>query len=82
MLHQISGHLQTKSPTMSLYATRLIGQPNTLGIYFHPVLGTVANRCNSEHRIFIEMDGVPVSPFHDIPLYAKYVVSSSQASGA
>jgi len=39
---------------MSPYATRLIGQPNTL-----------------EHRIFIEKDGVPVSPFHDIPLYAN-----------
>jgi hypothetical protein len=24
-----------------------------------------------EHRIFIEQDGVPVSPFHDIPLYAN-----------
>lgn len=23
-----------------------------------------------EHRVFIEKDGVPVSPFHDIPLYA------------
>jgi inorganic pyrophosphatase len=24
-----------------------------------------------EHRIFIERDGVPLSPFHDIPLYAN-----------
>ncbi|KAH8152565.1 uncharacterized protein LAJ45_03406 [Morchella importuna] len=24
-----------------------------------------------EHRIFIEKDGIPVSPFHDIPLYAN-----------
>lgn len=24
-----------------------------------------------EHRIFIEKDGTPVSPFHDIPLYAN-----------
>ena len=24
-----------------------------------------------EHRVFIEKDGVPVSPFHDIPLYAN-----------
>jgi len=23
-----------------------------------------------EHRIYIEKDGVPISPFHDIPLYA------------
>jgi len=24
-----------------------------------------------EHRVYIENDGVPVSPFHDIPLYAN-----------
>ena len=26
----------------------------------------------AEHRIFIEKEGVPVSPWHDIPLYAKW----------
>jgi len=24
-----------------------------------------------DYRIFVEKDGVPVSPFHDIPLYAN-----------
>lgn len=24
-----------------------------------------------EHRIYIETEGVPISPFHDIPLYAN-----------
>lgn len=24
-----------------------------------------------EHRIYIEKDGIPVSPFHDVPLYAN-----------
>lgn len=24
-----------------------------------------------EHRVYIEKDGLPVSPFHDIPLYAN-----------
>ena len=24
-----------------------------------------------EHRVFIEKDGQPISPFHDIPLYAN-----------
>lgn len=24
-----------------------------------------------EHRVYIEKDGVPVSPFHDIPLFAN-----------
>jgi inorganic pyrophosphatase len=31
----------------------------------------VAQPNTLEHRIFIEKDGVPVSPFHDIPLYAN-----------
>jgi inorganic pyrophosphatase len=24
-----------------------------------------------DHRVYIEKDGVPVSPFHDIPLFAN-----------
>lgn len=24
-----------------------------------------------EHRVYIEKDGQPISPFHDIPLYAN-----------
>ena len=24
-----------------------------------------------EHRVYVEKDGQPVSPFHDIPLYAN-----------
>lgn len=24
-----------------------------------------------EHRVYVEKDGVPVSPFHDVPLYAN-----------
>lgn len=24
-----------------------------------------------QHRVYIEKDGVPVSPFHDVPLYAN-----------
>lgn len=23
-----------------------------------------------EHRVYVEKDGVPCSPFHDVPLYA------------
>lgn len=61
------------------YTVRKIGQPNTLGmcdvsIEFQAPSGNfgVANGL-LENRIFIEKDGVPVSPFHDVPLYAKYV---------
>jgi len=31
----------------------------------------IGARHTLEHRVFIEKDGVPVSPFHDIPLYAN-----------
>ncbi|KAJ5769346.1 hypothetical protein N7520_003905 [Penicillium odoratum] len=31
----------------------------------------VAQPYTLEHRVYIEKDGVPVSPFHDIPLYAN-----------
>jgi len=31
----------------------------------------VAQPNTFEHRIYVEKDGVPVSPFHDIPLYAN-----------
>ena len=31
----------------------------------------VAPQYTLEHRVYIEKDGVPVSPFHDIPLFAN-----------
>lgn len=34
-------------------------------------LRKVAAANTLEHRVYIEKDGVPVSPFHDIPLYAN-----------
>lgn len=32
---------------------------------------TVGAPYTLEHRVYIEKDGTPVSPFHDIPLYAN-----------
>lgn len=43
-------------------------QPNASGGYAVRKNGA-ANTL--DHRIYIEKDGVPVSPFHDIPLYAN-----------
>ena len=31
----------------------------------------IAQPYTLEHRVYVEKDGVPVSPFHDIPLYAN-----------
>ncbi|QPH00776.1 Inorganic pyrophosphatase [Epichloe festucae Fl1] len=37
----------------------------------HFNLRKVAAPNTLEHRVYIEKDGIPVSPFHDIPLYAN-----------
>ena len=42
--------------------------PNAPGGY---TVRKIAPANTLEHRIYIEKDGVPVSPFHDIPLYAN-----------
>lgn len=31
----------------------------------------IAQPYTLEHRVYVTKDGVPVSPFHDIPLYAN-----------
>lgn len=31
----------------------------------------VAQPYTLEHRVYVEKDGKPISPFHDIPLYAN-----------
>ena len=60
---QLAGHLHTTSlPSHSQDAA------NMAPVYTARKIGA-ANTL--EHRIFIEKDGVPVSPFHDIPLYAN-----------
>ncbi|KAG8526919.1 Inorganic pyrophosphatase [Bacidia gigantensis] len=42
--------------------------PNAPGTYSARKIG---HPNTFEHRIYIEKDGVPISPFHDIPLYAN-----------
>lgn len=31
----------------------------------------IAQPFTLEHRVYVEKDGQPISPFHDIPLYAN-----------
>jgi hypothetical protein len=61
---QISQHLQhsTTSTTTSKSATTNMAEYTTRRIGAPNTL---------EHRIFIEQNGKPISPFHDIPLYAN-----------
>ena len=56
-LHQLNRHFFTQSPPHA-----------TMGSYTTRKTGAPFTL---EHRIYIEKDGVVVSPFHDIPLYAN-----------
>jgi hypothetical protein len=60
---QLAGHLHTTSLPSHTQDTAIMAP-----VYTARKIGA-ANTL--EHRIFIEKDGVPVSPFHDIPLYAN-----------
>lgn len=55
-LHQIAQHFSTESP-------RQIAMGYTVRKLGQP--NTL------DHRVYIEKDGVVISPFHDIPLYAN-----------
>ncbi|KAH8905520.1 pyrophosphatase-domain-containing protein [Coniochaeta sp. PMI_546] len=59
---QIARHLST-SPRTSDKDTGNMSSPYTLR--------KVAAPHTLEHRVYIEKDGVPISAFHDIPLYAN-----------
>ena len=70
--HQISRHLSTQTPQkleMSSLPTSEKGYhanaPSGYSVRKNGAPNTL------EHRIYIEKDGVPLSPFHDIPLYAN-----------
>lgn len=69
---QLSRHLSTQSP----HNIKMSQLPISEKGYHSHVPSAYAVRKNGapntlEHRIYIEKDGVPVSPFHDIPLYAN-----------
>lgn len=69
---QISRHLSTQT-SQRLEMTSL---PISEKGYHANAPGGYSVRKNGapntlEHRIYIEKDGVPLSPFHDIPLYAN-----------
>ena len=71
-VQQISRHLSTQTPS-SLKMTSL---PISEKSYHANAPSGYTVRKNAapntlEHRIYVEKDGVPLSPFHDIPLYAN-----------
>ena len=71
-IEQIARHLSTSPPKNIEMAQLPISEKG-----YHPKAPSqysvrkIAPANTLEHRIYIEKDGVPVSPFHDIPLYAN-----------
>ena len=70
--HQISRHLSTQESQNLKMSSLPISEkgyhanaPSGYSVRKNGAPNTV------EHRIYIEKDGVPLSPFHDIPLYAN-----------
>ena len=64
---QIAGHFSTSSspPSSDNNPT------TTTNMASQYKVRKIAAPNTLEHRIYIEKDGVPISPFHDIPLYAN-----------
>ncbi|KAK4240922.1 putative inorganic pyrophosphatase [Achaetomium macrosporum] len=62
---QIAGHLQARSYSTSTSSN------NTSNMASPYTVRKVGAPYTLEHRVYIEKDGVPISPFHDIPLYAN-----------
>lgn len=61
---QIARHLSTSSATLRSH--------RSLPTMASPFQVRKIGAPNTlEHRVYIEKDGVPVSPFHDVPLYAN-----------
>ena len=70
--HQISRHLSTQIPQKLEMSSLPISEK---GYHANAPSGYSVRKNGAantlEHRIYIEKDGVPLSPFHDIPLYAN-----------
>jgi inorganic pyrophosphatase len=67
-LNQIAQHLSSSSTTNNNTPPQVTTTTNMASKYTVRKIGAPNTL---EHRIYIEKDGVPISPFHDIPLYAN-----------
>ena len=71
-VHQISRHLSTQTSQKLKMSSLPISEK---GYHANAPSGYSVRKNGApntlEHRIYIEQDGVPLSPFHDIPLYAN-----------
>lgn len=73
---QVARHLSLSSTFQQPKAAEMAGLPvSEKGFHGKApsayTVRTIGAANTLEHRIFIEKDGVPVSAFHDVPLYAN-----------
>lgn len=69
--HLLGPAVRPFSSASSSSASQSSASTNTANMASQYTLRKVAAPNTFEHRVYIEKDGVPVSPFHDIPLYAN-----------
>ena len=68
---QLAGHLQQSRPTAAMTSLPISDKGYHSKAPSTYTTRKIGSPYTLEHRIFVEKDGVPVSPFHDIPLYAN-----------
>ncbi|KAL2124637.1 hypothetical protein VTJ04DRAFT_1002 [Mycothermus thermophilus] len=69
---QLARHFTTSSSARSSSNTSSGNNNNSDGKMASPyTVRKVGQPYTLDHRVYIEKDGVPISPFHDIPLYAN-----------
>ncbi|KAI1137987.1 inorganic pyrophosphatase [Hypoxylon sp. FL0543] len=66
---QLAQHFSTSNPSSFDQNTSKPDSTSTMASSYG--VRKVAAPNTLEHRVYIEKDGVPVSPFHDIPLFAN-----------
>jgi len=66
--NQIARHFSGSSSSSSFHNSPTANTNNMASEYKVRKIGAPNTL---EHRIYIEKNGVPISPFHDIPLYAN-----------
>ncbi|KAG6085999.1 Inorganic pyrophosphatase [Claviceps sp. LM218 group G6] len=69
--HHLSRFFNPSFPSASFSSSSSSSPPEPPSMASKYSLRKVAAPNTFEHRVYIEKDGVPVSPFHDIPLYAN-----------
>ncbi|KAM7209068.1 putative inorganic pyrophosphatase [Naviculisporaceae sp. PSN 640] len=67
----IARHLSTTTSTSASSPSTNDSTNKDSTMAFQYTVRKVGQPYTLEHRVYIEKDGVPVSPFHDIPLYAN-----------